>query len=1419
MSCITIPSSKPTSPGVGRSNSTLKKDLLRLVTNPSRPNKTTSVPPTTSTDNVSFLPVRPLSMMGKMKSIHRRRSSRDKTVPTPSSSLKLVNITTVLPESIDSPTLGIEQAADLRSFSVISERSESSEQEIVGVDVSTLGGLPEWCSDASSGHTMIDHDILEKAFGITIEGNNNGGTEGKDQFDAEHLETFISTPPATDPESEDDTKSMEIPIQLVKDRRPKIQVTIPEKRPQRQGPVANSRRDDSTRQCQETPNFVSPPSTTTRQKLESDTATARLSIVSPLSVVEMPKPRRPFSAFSLEGMTAEVPQKGPSFSKSTMSDSSNDTNERDDRLSIYSLRSSISSVSSEAAINRLRAERRPSNPYSVPSPIAAGVFGTPPLKHIKDMRSTSSLKDRLQSPKSVQSVSSLKEKANRNKPLPPEPKFIEIAPLNVSGQSLSRTSSMKTRSRVPPPLSVVGDLSTVPLSRRPSKATSSLRSKYTPKDLDALDDAFQKNGPPRVPNLSYTANSTPTLSQVTLALESHLGTITEDPHINFSMVPLGHDPLQISRGPMRMEPSRKAPPPPPPRRQDSPTQLLLEHFGMEPRKKIEKRTASSNHVATQIRYVDNSKKRTSASILISNTKANRVLGKSGGIEFAPIRMDREVSSDSNWSLSDSAQAYTSSNSPDMSPDEPPTPESDMSVPDAAFEEVRRRLELLSPKDDPSQTFMAFHENNASPSSIQLPILPESIGQSRIATSNEVDDHVAELDATRGPSPIELDAARNAPSVELNALVSSAVAELSATKSILSNDPPASIEPITELVSSPIQKQQSPVELDAHSEKPSPNNLRPSQGSRPHQDTRSVLGRSLASIAMSEIPDIYASLPSPPPMPTYRPSLTAEEVEQLISADAAERVLLRILQSLDNLQDLFAAATVSRGFYRTFKRHELPLIQNALWGMSPAAWELREMNLVDGHQCKGDSFSKKPDGCAALYLQNYMRDMYTMIALKSMILEHCQTFLRADTITALAGGETERSPQIDDAFWRVWSFCRLFGCGMNREDDIVGQMDWLRGGALAKQQSRDVNTLSVVDNVAMNSVLFNPPTGFAQGNGDGLTAEELYDMTEIWNCLGVLVRGFQGKRQEAREFGIFERTNIPDGDVEKEDATLEEWTYHLLTLAPATILDITCPTTPARSTFAHARSLGYTSWTPPSQGASRSTFLKEAVSRVYEEKMSQRRASLSSSRSATPLPTASPLASPSPFALSSDPILASRQRCAIHAAEIRAKKLDPKYRELPVSEERPMSTYPEILFKLDQNPPPMPMLPITVSKTNNLNIPVAANAIKNSPPLSSSSSSSSTTASTALHRPASYQDIKKTYVPPPPTIPIPSGPQVRDPVDVAVEKIVAKGFSEAKAKKALAETDSGNSIDYERALNMLITERKREKLAWLGVGPA
>ena len=1095
-----------------------------------------------------------------------------------------VNLAPVEPALVESAPVELQDRSDLsgeeseavETLDRIFEEDNSSVDARSPIRETMFVGLPDYRTDSVSNQSLIDPDFLEKAFGITMEVSPDKQVRSAELINGDGLMV---------PDQLEDDSSIEVPIQFAKDRRPRIQVSIPEKR---------TRTLASTRSQGTTPSAVSPPSST---RPFNGVATARLSIISPLSVMEMPKPRRPFSAVSLEGMTADMPPHAPGVSNSR-SASSDDASERD-KSSSYSPRSSMSSMASDTASIKQHETRKPRGPNVTPSlRDVASLDGPSSSKVPKNMHSLGSLQSSTppMSLKNKRSTSSLNNPVNKNKPLPPEPGQINVAPLNVSGSS--RSSTVTVRPQPATTLTAYDTPCAVNNVYRKSSKTSTLRSKYTPKDLDALDDAFQRNMPLKQPiPVSYTSNSTPTLSQVTLALENQLDTITEDSPRTSVAVPFVHDPLQISRGPMRMEPSRRAPIPPnrtvspahevrrlPPHslrtaspvneprraappsirtaspsceskrvappsvrtvspshdsrraapslvRADSPLSKPRKaptppisttspvHELQETRKRTVKKSTSNNHVATQIKAIETLHKRASA-LIASNNKANRILGKTG-VDF-PIRMERKESLESNWDSAESPQIYTTCTSPTLSTEGSHTPESELSsIADTHFEEIRKRLELLSPKDDPSLTFLAFHEKNASRKSLKLSLKEHNSRRELHAHPEncpskeheiKIPEFIAELEATQIalPAPVELEDTQRPVGV---------TAELGPNS------------PAVELVPTPDK-------IDAHhSEHGGKENIElvPHVTSettvRQIHPSRSVKGRSLASLTMSEIPDLYAGIPSP--RTNLRPSMTAEEVEQLISADAAERVLLRILQSLDNLSDLFAAATVSRGFYRTFKRHELSLLKNALRCMSPAAWELREMSIPFAELEYGSS-----DYTPSLYLRHYTNDLLTMIELKSMMLEHCKSFLRAETIKGLAG-ETDRSPFIDDAFWRVWTFCRIFGCGKGREDDIVGQMDWLKGGVLAKQQTFDPNTLSLShsNGVDGNSVLFNPPKGFAKGNLQGLTAEELYDMTEIWTCLGVLIRGYQGKRQEARDFGIFESTNIAPGDVDKENAIL------------------------------------------------------------------------------------------------------------------------------------------------------------------------------------------------------------------------------------------------------------------------------------------
>lgn len=272
----------------------------------------------------------------------------------------------------------------------------------------------------------------------------------------------------------------------------------------------------------------------------------------------------------------------------------------------------------------------------------------------------------------------------------------------------------------------------------------------------------------------------------------------------------------------------------------------------------------------------------------------------------------------------------------------------------------------------------------------------------------------------------------------------------------------------------------------------------------------------------------------------------------VPAAVAEAVVLRIMSNLSTLEDLFATAALNKGFYNTFKRHEMYLIKATLFKSSVSAWELREI-------------SEENQVTPTAYLRQYKIEMYTMGMLKSLVLVHCESFLRPATIAGLAGTDRTRSADVDAAFWRVWTFCRRFGSTAGGEEDIESQIDWLNGGQLSRRRD--------------------PSSSFGVGNGNGLSQSELYDMIELWTCLSVLMQTFHGRVAEAREAGIFEGCKE---DAVRDEELLEEWTWHLLTLGPSCILAL------ALGSFATARDHGWTEWTPPAPGpdSSRSKFFKK-----------------------------------------------------------------------------------------------------------------------------------------------------------------------------------------------------------------------------------
>ncbi|OKL63156.1 hypothetical protein UA08_01359 [Talaromyces atroroseus] len=338
-------------------------------------------------------------------------------------------------------------------------------------------------------------------------------------------------------------------------------------------------------------------------------------------------------------------------------------------------------------------------------------------------------------------------------------------------------------------------------------------------------------------------------------------------------------------------------------------------------------------------------------------------------------------------------------------------------------------------------------------------------------------------------------------------------------------------------------------------------------------------------------------PSPKPIGNFRLPMPSH---------MTDKVVLALMMSVNNLDGLFNYAQVSRQFYRVFKKNELSLIKNALFNMNPPAWELREMSPPWSEDPSGmkDPDAPVPQYTPSSYLRHYARDIFVLAKLKTLIFARCGSFMRPETIRGLTGEDDARASEIDEAFWRIWTFCRIFGCGKNREGDMNGQIDWLNAGFLAKRSKAGVTVITAEPLFSANNVLFDPPAGFGMGNADGLTCRQLYDMTEIWNCLGTLVQVFHHECKEARVAGIFDGLDIAVGDIAKEGLMLEEWTHYLLTLGPSALVGLSSvyPNSSIKEQFAKAKQMGVTKWEAPEDGGTRSSFLREAISRIYERRV-------------------------------------------------------------------------------------------------------------------------------------------------------------------------------------------------------------------------
>ncbi|KAL5000155.1 hypothetical protein BDV10DRAFT_200265 [Aspergillus recurvatus] len=298
---------------------------------------------------------------------------------------------------------------------------------------------------------------------------------------------------------------------------------------------------------------------------------------------------------------------------------------------------------------------------------------------------------------------------------------------------------------------------------------------------------------------------------------------------------------------------------------------------------------------------------------------------------------------------------------------------------------------------------------------------------------------------------------------------------------------------------------------------------------------------------------------------------------------------RIMREVDDLPDLFSLALVNKASYLAFKADELGLMKSTLKKISPPAWELREIREAN---CN----TEKPGNqafAANLYLRHYTWDLMHLANVKFLLQDHCEPLLTKDMVVGLRDPYDPRADRVDEAIWRVWTFCHLFGSRKERENDFQGQSRWLRGqrttGALELPQVCRTSP----DPADFNTVLFSPPDGFAQGNPvTGLSRQQLLDMVNIWIAMGSLLDFLRKQTRLARQNGVFDAAETPPKTPREEVHMLRAWLDFILTLGPAAVLELAPAgpnSDPVRS-FSRAKANGWTQWLPPPLQAPRPNFL-------------------------------------------------------------------------------------------------------------------------------------------------------------------------------------------------------------------------------------
>lgn len=311
----------------------------------------------------------------------------------------------------------------------------------------------------------------------------------------------------------------------------------------------------------------------------------------------------------------------------------------------------------------------------------------------------------------------------------------------------------------------------------------------------------------------------------------------------------------------------------------------------------------------------------------------------------------------------------------------------------------------------------------------------------------------------------------------------------------------------------------------------------------------------------------------------------------------EALCLKIMTSAASFEDLKSLSMVNKTTRCCFEDNKLRTLKSVLFNVSPPAWELRELSPFPFGNFMPTDFLEDTEISPSAYMSCIIHDRAIVQELSTVVASRCQSFIRPETVSSLM---TEGSTRFEDALYRIWSFCKMFGCDRGRENDLKGQTDWLKGGILAHQKGCAA-TLSFSPEFEIDGILLNAPAHFATGNGYGLSAEQLYDMSEMWECLHALLQPYEEVTSKTQSCGILRHTDGSFMDPIVQGRVIEEWIAYILSLGPSVILELArFDDTSAGLDFAQLND--WTDWTPPQSGMTRRRFFREPVSQLYEERL-------------------------------------------------------------------------------------------------------------------------------------------------------------------------------------------------------------------------